>query len=555
MKKVIKKNALLWTMQRIRKRIPAIISITILSMLSAYLSVKFALQTRMVIDSAISGNMAEFKLSAMMLSILILVTVLIGLLSSHLSDKVNIDLDCDMKKIIMRTILKGDYQTISAYHSGDLVHRLNADISTVNQSIMSIATSLSSFVVRMIAVIIVLSGVSYRFTVALLCVSFFLGGGTLIFQRMLKKLQKQINDASGQISSFLQEVIERLLIVQALDVGDAMEKKADILLEERRKMQRKRKNLTLLSMAGMNVFGQFIAFVTLIWCANQLLQGKMSFGTLTATTQLASQMQAPIIMVPHLLREFMAMTTSAERLIEIEAIPQEEKQETLDISAIYEEMQIIYAENLCFAYSRERVLDEVSFEIPKGGLTVIVGQSGSGKSTLLRLLLSVFIPSKGTLGIAMRNGSRMSLSRDTRRIFTYAPQGNLLLSGTLRENIIFARPDATEEEIQQAIYISAIDDYLPQLPEGLDTYLGENGGGLSEGQAQRVALARAVLSKAPILLLDEVTSALDGETERKVLERIRALKDRTCIVVTHRPAVLEIADLTLSIVDGRIVKY
>lgn len=523
-------------------------------MVSSYLGVQFSLSTKNVIDTAMSKDIGEFKIAAIFLGVLILVMLGLSLLNRHLSDKLDVDLDRDMKMNLMHHILKGDYQILSKYHSGDLVHRMNTDVSTVNKGLTSIFVSLTSFAVQMVSVIVVLGTISWKFTLTILAISLVLGAGTLIFQRIIKDLHKKINDASGRISGFLQEVIERLLIVQALDVGEEMERKTDSLLETRWQLQKKRKNLGIVSLATMSLIGYVISFATLIWCAYKLLHGQMTFGTLTAVTQLAGHLETPIYMLPAVLRTLISMSASAERLMEIEEVPQEEKSNSIDLKKTYEDMESIKAHNLCFSYDRDLVLKNLEFEIPKGGLTVIVGQSGSGKSTLLRLLLSIYKPKKGELSIKTSNGDIL-LSKDTRQLFTYAPQGNLLLSGTLRDNLLLAKQDATEEEINEAIYISCIDDYLPSLPKGIDTYIGENGSGLSEGQAQRVSLARALLSGAPILLLDEVTSALDQDTERKVLERIRAIKDKTCIVVTHRPAVLELADVTLSIVDGEVVKY
>ncbi len=212
-------------------------------------------------------------------------------------------------------------------------------------------------------------------------------------------------------------------------------------------------------------------------------------------------------------------------------------------------MTAICAENLSFAYDRDAVVHHASFALPKGSFTVITGPSGIGKSTLLKLLLGIFKPDCGSL-YAQTGQTRVPIDRSTRSLFAYVPQGNLLLSGTLRENLTITRPNATESEIMQAVHVSAMEEYLEQLPDGLDTVLGESGAGLSEGQAQRLAIARAVLGGAPILLLDEITSALDVETERTVLTRIRQLPDRTCIAVTHRPAALELADWQLRVSES-----
>ena len=215
------------------------------------------------------------------------------------------------------------------------------------------------------------------------------------------------------------------------------------------------------------------------------------------------------------------------------------------------EMDAIKAENLTFAYDRDEIFSHAEFSLPKGAFAVITGASGIGKSTLLKLLLGVFRPSTGGLYLS-GEGYEQPLDRSTRRLFSYVPQGNLLLSGTLRENLTIVRPEATEAEIAEALFVSAMEDYLPQLPKGLDTVLGESGAGLSEGQAQRLAIARAVLGGAPVLLLDECTSALDADTEQKVLQRLKALPNRTFISVTHRPAAVKLCDWRLEVEDGKI---
>ncbi|MBQ3140352.1 MAG: ATP-binding cassette domain-containing protein, partial [Clostridia bacterium] len=208
-------------------------------------------------------------------------------------------------------------------------------------------------------------------------------------------------------------------------------------------------------------------------------------------------------------------------------------------------------EDLNFSYDREAIFENAAFSLPKGSFAVVVGAPGVGKSTLLKLLLGVFHPDGGEQN-ARTAKTKVPLERATRKIFAYVPQGNLLLSGTLRENLTITKPEATAEEIAEALHVSALEDVLAQLPEGMDTHLGEDGAGLSEGQAQRLAIARAVLSGAHVLLLDEATSALDAETEKTVLERIRALENRSCIAVTHRSAAEEIADWRLTVSERGI---
>ena len=283
----------------------------------------------------------------------------------------------------------------------------------------------------------------------------------------------------------------------------------------------------------------------------QMLLGQMTFGSLTAVIQLVNQIQTPFVSLSAVLPTYIAMLASAERLMELDEIQGEAAPIRENPEYLYRRMDAICARKLSFSYDRDQVLRDASFSLPKGAFAVITGPSGIGKSTLLKLLLGIFRSGSGSLYIKCGN-RKVTLDRSTRRLFAYVPQGNLLLSGTLRENLTIVNPGATEEALRQAIHVSAMEDFLPQLPQGLDTVLGESGAGLSEGQAQRLAIARAVLGGAPILLLDECTSALDEATEEKVLKRLKALPDRTCIAVTHRPAALKLCTWRLEVSGGKI---
>lgn len=554
LKNRVKTHSLRWVWKHTRKYTPVLAGLILLSMIQSYLGVRVALGTQHVIDAAVSGEADGLLRSALVLGGMLVVNLLLSLVSQHGHAKVEADLDRDLKKQMMHQILRGNYQALSAYHSGDLTHRLNDDVSTICSVALNLPERIASLAVSTVAVVIVLGGMDWIFTAALAGVCLLIGLVTFFMQRLLKDIHKKVKDMGGRVAGFLQEVIERLMIVQALDAGETVEKRTDELLEERWQLMRKRKNLSLLSGMGMGILGGGIEFATLIWCASKLLNGTMTFGMLTSTTQLAGRLEAPVMMLPYLLMQLIGMSASAERLMEIDQIQPEERKNQIDIHAIYRDMDCIAGDRVCFGYKNERVLKDVSFEIPKGGLTVIVGQSGCGKSTLLKLLLSMYVPQEGKLYLQMKDGRKIELSPDTRRMFTYSPQGNLLLSGTLRDNLLLAKPNASEDEIRKALYISALDKSVAQMPQGLDTELGENNEGMSEGQAQRLALARAVLSDAPILLLDEVTSSLDMETEWTVLKRVLEDSGRTCIVVTHRPAPLRMADQVLNIVDGEIFR-
>lgn len=546
-----KQSPLLWIFRRVRRRIPALLLMTAVHVGQALFGVAFALGTRGVIDSAISGSSAAFWQACLVQGAIILGILICLTLFRHLKERINADLDRDWKKDLLHGLLHGEYEAVAAFHSGELINRLNNDVRTVDDGLVSTLPNVASMITKLIAAMAVLVALEPRFSLVIIAAGIFVVLATAMMRRRLKGLHKQVSEADGKVSGFLQETLEKLLMVQAMDVSEEMERRADVLLNHRYEIQRRRKNVSLFANTSVSILSYGAGFAALGWCAFGLLHGTMSFGSLTAVTQLVGQLQGPFVNLSGIIPQYIGMVAAAERLMELEALSSHEDITQKNADTLYNKMTALRADDLSFSYDRDKILTCASFSLPKGAFAVITGPSGVGKSTLLKLMLGIFHPDHGSLSLVQGDNS-LPLDRRTRKLFAYVPQGNLLLSGTLRENLIITRPKATEEEIQQAVYVSAMDDYLSQLPQGLDTVLGENSAGLSEGQAQRLAVARAVLSGAPILLLDEITSALDSDTEQLVLRRIRELPNRTCIAVTHRPAILELADWKLEVSENGI---
>lgn len=546
-----KVSPLMWVLKRIRRRIPALLALVLSSACSAVLSVVFALGTRNVIDAAVGGGKDAFFFACLVQDGIILGILCCTTLSRHLTERLRADLDRDWKKDILHDLLHGEYGAVSKYHSGELINRLNNDVRIVDDGLISALPNVISMIARLISAVAVMTSLEPWFTLVIFAVGIAVVFVTGFMRSRLKEMHKRVSEKDGKVSSFLQETLEKLLLVQAMDVSEEMEHRADGLLQQRYETQRKRKNVSLFANTSVSVMSYGSGFLALVWCSSRLLMGQMTFGSLTAVTQLVSQLQAPFTSLSAVIPQYIAMTASAERLMELEEIPAEPAPAGESAQTVYARMDGICGEELVFSYDRDRVLSGASFCIPKGSFAAITGPSGIGKSTLLKLLLGIFKQEEGKLYIRCGE-EQIPVSRSTRRLFAYVPQGNLLLSGTLRENLLIAKPEATEDEIREALYVSNMEEFLPQLPLGLETVLGESGAGLSEGQAQRLAIARAILGGAPVLLLDESTSALDARTEQIVLERIKGLKDRTCVAVTHRPAILELCDVELQIDESRI---
>lgn len=547
----MKKNyALLWVARRIKKRLPAIAIMTAANVANAAFAVCFALGSKAVIDSAAAGDKAAFTAACITQGAIIAAILVCLWLYRHLHERLLADLDRDWKKQLLHLLLNGEYPSVSSYHSAELVNRMNSDVKVINDGVLTILPGVASMATRLVMAAGALFVLDREFTLVIIACGTVAVVVTASLRKRLKALHKQVSTMDGRVFGLVQELMEKLLMVQALDVAQEAEARADILLEERYSLQRKRKNVSLLANTLVSVMHYGAGFIALVWGSAKLLAGQVTFGGVTAIIQLVNQLQNPLINLSGIIPRLTAMEAAAERLMELEDITPE-KEQTIAAEEIYPNMDSICAEQLQFGYGEERVLCGGGFALEKGSFAVITGASGTGKSTLFKLLLGIYPPAEGRLFFNC-GGKTIGIDRSVRRMFSYVPQGNLILSGTIKENILITNPTATDSQLEKALHAACAEEFVSQLEKGLDTLLKENGAGLSEGQLQRIAIARAVAGGAPILLLDECTSALDEATEKEVLRRLKALKGRTIIAITHRPAALELCDAEINIADGVI---
>lgn len=545
------KSGLLQMFLMIKNRIPVLLLMTVSNSAVSVLSVLFALGSKNIINNAISGQWSSFRQACVIQLFLIIAILSCFLLSRYLKERFTCVVDRDFKRIFLKSILSSQYSKASVYHSGELINRASNDIRILTEGIFATVPGAVSMITRIAVAFFALLNLEKRFAlfifVAGICIIFF----TALMRRGLKELNKRVSKADGAVTSFFQEIFEKLIVVQAMGAHNEIGIRADRLLEERFAFQMKRKNASLFANMSVSFMSYASSFAALVWCSVGIMNATTTFGDMTAVLQLVSQLQNPVANLSGIIPQYVAMLSAWERLNEIFTIEKSDSTNSADTSKLYGETDYIGCRNLTFTYDREVVFDDAGFEIEKGSFVLIKGSSGIGKSTLLKLMLGIYEPEKGV--VYLKNGiGEVLLDGSNRNILTYVPQGNLLLSGTIRENLLLAHPDADEKMIEKAVYVSCMDEYLPLLPDGLDTVLSENGGGLSEGQAQRIAIARAVLSSAPMLLLDEITSALDSETESTVLRRLKGLENVTCFVVTHRAISEELYDGILEINNGKI---
>ena len=377
-----------------------------------------------------------------------------------------------------------------------------------------------------------------------------------IFRGIIKRTHKSVQEAGGRVRAFVQEAIENLLVIKSFKIEqiitDGESERA--LVQHGARMKR-----AVFSVGASTGFSALVLcgyMYAVVWGAWRILSGAVGFGygDFTAIMQLIGQIQTPFAGLSGSLSKYYSAIASAERIMELTELPDDIAECVCDLSHMNDRLKCIRLRGVSFSYGRTEVLTDADVEIRSGELTLISGISGIGKSTLIKLFMGVLHPQRGEISAELSDGESVPINAATRGMFAYVPQGNLLMSGTIRENLLLARRDATDEELYASLRISCADGFVSELKDGLLTEIGERGRGLSEGQVQRLAIARAVLSGAPVLLLDEATSALDEETERVVLENIMNLPARTCIAISHRNAARDICDSELYVSDGKIIK-
>lgn len=547
-------RSLRWVVKNSKKQIPKIIILSLLNIVLALVSTALALVSKYAIDAAQmaagakdSSEFVHYRNLIIWFGIIILFIIsgrlLLRIYEQSLSIKIQATLEMKMRSRLFDGILKKEFDKMNAYHSGDLMNRITSDIKIITDGITGIVPNMLYFITQFLGAFVVLIVFDWKFTLVFIAAGLIISAVTLAFRSRLKSLHKEVQETDGRVRSFFQEAIESLLVVKTFGVEEQFGKKGDALQEINYNAKMKRRRITIFANAGFSFVFNAGYLMALVWCALKVCKNAMTYGTLTAVLQLITQIQTPFVNITKVVPQYYAILASAERIMEIENISEEEKSDKiLDADRFYTEFKEAGFENIRFNYGRESVLEAGNAIFEKGDFVAIRGISGIGKSTLMKMLLGVFTPCQGNIRLYKKDGSYLDASPDTRCLFSYVPQGNYLFSGTLRDNILLINPFATDEEIKEALEISDILEFVEKLPDGLDTVIGEKGLGISEGQAQRLAIARAVLSKAPILLLDEATSALDAATERNVLERIKHLNKKTCIIITHKAAALDVCD-------------
>ena len=599
-----------WLFAQSRAQHGRIVALSVLCALQAAVLVGFALACRAVIDQAVAGNAGGLLASAAVLAGVIVSQLVLRLAINGTQERIRARFALELRKSMLDSIFAARYGNVLRFHSGELSNRMFSDVQVVSNGVSTIIPSFVSMIAQLVFAIAVLALISPPM-VALFAgaalLSFVLAR---TLRGRLKALHRAVQEKEGAVRVFLQEALEHQLVIRSFGAQPATSAHADALQEEHFGAQMRRRGWSIAANASFAFFFNALYAVALTWCAFELLHGTMSYGTLMAVLQLIARIQAPVSSLSGMLPQLYQTLASAERLMEVSELPHSENRLPLTAAGFYQRLSGVRISDLAFSYGAEEgngeaagasacdaadgeiavVLSDVADGVlagdaaeaegddvrekltaafsedeaaslfcerafvPKGSFVVVEGPSGSGKSTLFKLVLGAYDADGFAYELADdAAGAAVAscfASQVPPGVFAYVPQDNFLFAGSVRENVAFAAPDATDDQVKRACETACAWGFVEELPQGLDTMIGEHGQGLSQGQLQRLAIARAVCSGAPIMVLDEVTSALDDATEAAVLANIAALPGKTVFVAAHRAKAREFATMRLRVENG-----
>ena len=583
-----------WLFSQSKAQHGRIVALSVLCTVQAAVLVSFALACRAVIDQAVAGNVDGLLASAAVLAGVIIAQLVLRLAINSTQERIRARFALELRKSLLGSIFAARFGNVLRFHSGELSNRMFSDVQVVSNGVATIIPSFVSMLMQLVFAIAVLALISPPMvalfaTAALLS---FVLARTL--RGRLKALHKTVQEKEGAVRVFLQEALEHQLVIRSFGAQPATSARADALQEDHFTAQMRRRGYSIAANASFSFFFNALYAVALTWCAFELLHGTMSYGTLMAVLQLVARIQAPVSSLSGMLPQLYQALASAERLMEVAKLPHSEGCLPVTAKEFYQRLSGVRMRDLAFSYDDEEAegaavsaggMEAPSGEetvsltcadvfVPKGSFVVVEGPSGSGKSTLFKLLLGAYdadgfayelaegaatsaaaalsagAPLADAPAGATTTVSSCAASQVPPGAFAYVPQDNFLFAGSIRENVAFATPDATEDQVEHACEVACAWEFVEELPLGLDTTIGEHGQGLSQGQLQRLAIARAVCSGAPIMVLDEVTSALDDATEAAVLANIASLPGKTIFVAAHRAKAREFATMRLHVESG-----
>ena len=541
-----------WIYHHTRAYRKAILLFTLLGLLTTGLTLSTALLSKRLINYIIARQGWHVLENGIYVVLLSITAIILNAFVSRYTAKINLHVSNELRAEVFGTFLNTDWQSLQEYHSGDLLTRINTDVTNIASSVLGWVPTLIIKLAQFLASLAVI--VYYDPTMALIALltaplSMVVAGPLM---RKMRSFNKEIRDVNSRMIAFHEEAFQNAQSIKAFNLVSAFRSRLEQVQDIYYRTSMDFNRFSVLNSSVLSTVGMLVSYLCLGWGAFRLWDGRIDFGTMVLFIQLAGYLSSALTALIKLVPTAIECTVSAQRIMAIFDLPREILDHLEEAEALRHGPISLHLENLSFAYrTRSCVLEALDLTIAPNEIVAVVGPSGSGKTTLFRILLGLLTPTGGTAEL-IGNGLRVPLSPSTRSLFAYVPQDNVIFSGTIAETLRLVRPEATDEELYAALRAACAEEFVRALPKGIYSTVSERGGSLSVGQNQRLAIARAILTDAPILLLDEATSALDLETEEKVLENIGALTNKTCLISTHRPSALRLCSRVFRIRKRRL---
>ena len=517
---------------------------TLIGCVSVACSLVFVLFSKNAIDIATGVREGQLLGYGIGMALLILFEIVLHAVDNWVSNRLDVGMRNRFRSRFFGLLLQSEWQGKERYHTGDVLNRIVQDLGAVVSVITNTLPFAVITVIQLVASFGLLYSMDNTLAIVLVLILPFFSLLSRFYVNRMRSMTKAVRESDSHIHSVMQESLQHKTIVKTLEQSGGMmsrlAKWQDQLLGE--VIVRTRFGILSRGLVSMGFSAGYLT--AFLWGVFSIQEGVITFGVMTAFLQLVGRIQRPLADLARMIPTLVSALTSTERLIELEELPKESEGDAVCMEGVagvrFSDVSFMYADG------EEEVLSHLNEDFAPGSMTAVLGETGAGKTTLIRLILALVRPSAGRVTLYDAN-REVDVSPQTRCNLVYVPQGNTLFSGTIRDNLLLGRPDATDEELWEVLRVACA-EFVLSLPGGLDTACGEQGGGLSEGQAQRIAIARSLLRPGSVLLFDEATSALDPDTERRLLERLaEARGKRTVIFITHRPSVLEYCDRVLRV--------
>lgn len=539
----------LWIWSFSRHRWVAVVLYTLCGIGSVGLGLVASVISKYMFDAIDSRQLQPLLTYCVLTAVSAAAAIVFQSFTSRFSAKLAIGMHNDVQAKVFDDILQTDWMALSKYSTGDLLSRFSTDVGTVSNCAIS---WLPNVIIQLFTVLATLGVILYYDPIMAL-----IGCATtpllfLMSRSLLSKQHhhnRQIRQVGGQMAAFQSEAFHNMDTLKGLGVEGMISRKLHAWQNRYKKTVLDHNRFSIRTNVLLTILSDLVQYGALAYCLWRLWRGDILLGTMTLFLQQRSNLTSAFSSLISLIPTALSGSVAAERVRELTELPKEPRNaQNIEPQGLCS----VTMEDVRVAYTADRkVLTDVNITVPGGKIVALVGPSGEGKTTLLRLLLGLLRPEEGSLFLEDESGVRYPLGADTRHCFSYVPQGNTIIAGTVAENLRLGKEDASDEELRSALEAACAWEFVKELPQGMDTPIGEGGKGLSEGQAQRISIARALIRSAPVLLLDEVTSALDKDTEQRVLENLTN-RGVTTLLTTHRLSVLDRCARVYRVEDGKV---